>query len=385
MSEFKTPSFLENHSTEENHQKMRAIIPEDIDMSEGGHAWNMTRPTAMIVAEVCEFILPEVIKLIFPQWSYGEFLDFHAADRKMTRRSSTAANGKLVITGWKTTHIPAGSLFSTASVNGAPSVQYETMESVTIPESGIVTVAVQCTQHGVVGNTGENTIVLVSNNVTGISSVTNPEPVTGGTEEEDDASLIERILEFDRNQGDNYVGSVSDYQRWATSVDGVGNATIIPAQDESGLVTIILTDGNGDPATEQLCMSVYNHIMRPDSPAERLAPVNAILEVVPPHTMEIGIQATVELSDDATLESVETAFLAQLSLYLPVALDDGEIQYTRVAAALAATAGANDFSGLQIGVKTDGVVSYGTSNIPITTSQLPTIDPEDLVLTAGTV
>ena len=52
MAEFTKPSFLLNRSTNDNHAKMREIIPADIDMSEGGHAWNMTRPTALIAAEI---------------------------------------------------------------------------------------------------------------------------------------------------------------------------------------------------------------------------------------------------------------------------------------------------------------------------------------------
>ena len=89
MAEFTLPAFLQKHSTDDIHEKMRAILPPDLDMSEGGHAWNMTRPTALVVAELCEFVLPEVIKLIFPEWSYGEFLDGHAKARGITRRPAT--------------------------------------------------------------------------------------------------------------------------------------------------------------------------------------------------------------------------------------------------------------------------------------------------------
>ena len=385
MAEFSTPEFLLNHSTNDNHQRMMEVMPKDIDMSEGGHAWNMTRPTALIAARLCEFILPEVIKLIFPEYSYGDFLDYHAASRKMSRRAATAASGQLTITGKATTKIPAGSVFATASVNSEQSIEYETLEAVTIPDSESVTVDVQCTLTGTIGNAAPNTIILNAGRVSGITSVTNEKAVTGGTEEEDDESLIERILTYDRSQGDNYVGCVADYKRWAKEVPGVGEATVISAQDTSGLVTIIVTDANGDPATEQLCEAVYNHIMRPDSPYERLAPVNAYLTIIPPYTAKISIMATVELSEGATLPSVKAAFKARLATYLPLATDEGEIKYTRVAAALSATEGVNDYSDLQIGTKEDGSVSWGTSNIPITTSQLPTIDIEDLILTAGTV
>lgn len=385
MAEFTIPEFLQNHSTNDNHKRMREIIPSDIDMSEGGHAWNMTRPSALLASRMCEFILPEVIKLIFPEYSYGEILDNHAKSRKMSRRAATAALGQITITGTANIKIPAGSLFSTPAVNGESSVDYETMEAATIPASGSVTVDVQCTKTGTVGNTAANTIRMNSSRITGITDVNNEEPVMGGTEQESDDALIERILAYDRSQGDNYVGCVADYKRWAKEVPGVGEATVISAQDTSGLVTIIVTDANGDPATTQLCESVYNHIMRPDSPYERLAPVNAYLEVIPPYTAKISVTATVELIDGATLEAVKEDFAARLAAYLPVAMDEGEIKYTRVAAALAATEGANDYTGLQLGMKDGETVSWGTANIPITTSQLPTIDVDDLILTAGTV
>lgn len=385
MAEFQTPVFLQNHSPEEVHALMKKILPNDLDMSQGGHAYNLTMPTALVVAEVCEFVLPEVVKLIFPETSYGEFVDSHAKVKGMSRRAASAASGELTITGTANTVIPAGSLFSTAAVNDEPSVDYRTLDAATIPESGSITVDVECTQTGIIGNTKENTIVLVSSRLKGITAVTNENPLTGGTEVESDASLIERIVEFNKSQGESYVGSASDYKRWAMSVAGVGSATVLPAQDTSGLVTIIITDANGDPATEQLCTSVYNYIMRPDNPDERLAPINAFLKVSPPTTMQISIKATVELEDDATLEAVRTAYAAQLALYLPEALEDKEIKYSRIWGVLSATAGVNDHSNLQIGLKVGNTVTYGTSSIAITSNQLPTIDAEDLILTSGTV
>ena len=385
MAEFTIPDFLQHHSEDEVYEKMKAIMPADIDLSEGSHAWNLTRPTALVAAELCEFVLPEVIQLIFSKWAYGEYLDSHAAERNIIRRAATAATGTLTITGVPNTVIPAGSLFSTAAVNDEPSIDYETLEAATIPESGAVAVKVQCTQSGTIGNTASGTVVLVSSRNNGITAVTNDSAITGGTEAEDDESLRARIAEYDESQDNSYTGSVADYKRWATSVDGVGEATVIPAQDDTGMVKIIVTDSNGAPATEHLCKEVYNYIMRTDNPGQRLAPVNAYLTVVPPATIAIGIKATVELDEGATIESVKAAFLANLAQYLPEALEDKEVKYSRVWAVLSGTEGVNDLSDLMLGAKTGDTVAYSTKNIAITTSQLPTIAADDLILTAGTV
>lgn len=386
MAEFKTPEFLQNKSTDNIHKDMLGQLPTDIDTSEGNHVWNLTRPTALVTAEICQFILPEVIKLIFPEWSYGSFLDAHAKTRNISRRAAVAANGFLTITaGDKEITIPAGSLFATASINDEPSVDYETLEEVTIPANESVQVEIQCTQTGIIGNTQAGTIVLVASKLTGVAAVINEAAIMGGTEEEDDETLIGRVEEYDRTQGDSFVGNVSDYRRWATSVDGVGEVTVIPATDDSGLVTIIVTDLNGDPATAGLCENVYNYIMRPDDPPSRLAPVNALLLVKAPDTTPIGVKVIVELDKDVDIEAVKEAFMAQLALYLPVALDEGEVKLTQVGAVLSAIPGVNDYRELQIGAKINGTITYGTTNIPITNTMLPVINEEDLIMESGTV
>ena len=386
MTQYTTPTFLQNQSVEDIFQGMLEIIPEDIDVSQGSHTWNFLRPTALVGAYLCEYVLPQVIMLIFPEWSYGEFLDAHAQARGMTRKAATAATGEITITGAANTVIPAGSIFSTVSMNNDdPSIDYATISAATIPSSGTVTVAVQCTQTGTIGNTGANTVVLVSSRLNGVTSVTNDEEFTGGTNVESDDALKVRIQEYDTEQGESFTGNVSDYKRWATSVPGVGDATIIPANDDTGLVTIILTDSNGDPATEQLCTQVYNYIMSPDDPNQRLAPINAYLSVIGPEAVKIGIKATVELVDEYTIEDVQEAFYAQVAAYLQTATEEREIKITRIAAALSATEGVNDFSGLQIGEKSGGTVAYGTTNIALTSDELPMIELNDIVLTEGTV
>lgn len=385
MSEYVTPDFLKNRSTEDNFKKITDILPKDIDLSAGNHAWNMTRPTAISMAEMCEYIIPRVLQQIIPGWSFGTYLDGHAKARNVYRRAATAASGKITITGAVGTFIPVGSLFSTAAINDGTSVDYATEVSAMIPASQSVTIPVRCTQTGIVGNTPASTIILVSSKLKGITSVENEEAVTGGTEQETDEALTARINEIDQSQGDSYIGCPADYKRWATSVAGVGEAIVIPAQDSSGLVRIVLTDANGAAATTNLCDAVYNYIMMPDAPDKRRAPIGAMLAVSPPDSIAISIKATVELSDGATIESVKSAYMAMLADYFSAAPGHGEVKYTRVAAALSSVEGANDYADLQIGIKNGETVTYGTANISVSAYQIPTISEDDLVLTAGTV
>lgn len=386
MPELETPEFLQNKSTDEIHKQMIDALPADLDVSQGSHAWNLTRPTALISAEICEFILPEVIKLIFPDYAYGEYLDYHAKTRNITRLAATAATGEITITGDEGIEIPEGSIFSTESVNDEPSVDYRTTEAAEIPASGTVKIPIECTQTGVIGNTQAGMISIVASRISGITGVINEDDISGGTEAESDDSLRERISEYDKSLGMSFVGNPGDYKRWAKSVDGVGEATIISAVDNTGEVTIILTDAAGAPATEELCEDVYNYIMMPDDPINRRAPIGAHLTVIPPETMPISIKATIELEADAVLTAVQDAYLEQIALYLQTAIEEKEVKYTQIAAILSATAGVNDFKDLLIGTKGEGGnVAYGATNLPITSYQLPTVDEDDLIFTAGTV
>lgn len=370
MADFKIPDFLAHRSVEEVHRAMLSLLPEDIDTSEGQHVFNLTRPTALEISKMCEFILPEVIKLIFPDTSYGQYLDDHAKYRGIIRKPATNATGNLLVNGSPGVNIPSGSQFSTAAVDDISSVFYVSTKTVTIPEEGSVLIPIRSVEKGAVGNTKAHTILLKASKISGITAVTNPENVSGGSEEERDESLIARISDYDKSQGTSFVGNVADYKRWASSVPGTGVATVIPAQDESGQITIVLTDSNGSPASESLCQEVYTYIMRPDVPQERIAPPNADLLVVPPITIQITISAAIELKATSTIEAVKEEFLKSAALYLQAAGEDREIKYTRVASLLSTVSGVSDFWDLRINDE--------TKNIPILVNELAVLNKENI-------
>lgn len=371
------PEFLQNKSTDEIHTQMLDSMPGDIDKSQGQHPYNYTRPTAMIASELCQQTLPEIIKLIFPMFAYGEWLDYHAQIRGISRRPATASSGTLQLTVTKNTNIPAGSQFSTASVDGQPSVVFETTQGkFNLPE-GTTEVSVKCTQTGTVGNVIAGTVIFKLSQLSGVTAVTNPEAITGGTEEEDDDSLRARIVSLDQSQSVSYVGSVADYKRWSLEVPGVGGVTVIPAQDDSGLVTLVITDSNGDPANEEICQNVYDYIMSPADPELRLTAPNVKLSVIPPTITELSISATVEVGTGSSLEAIKTAFIEAVQAYLDTARSDGEVRYTQIGKILAGVPGVYDYDALTL--------NSGATNISITNTQLPQVTSDSVLLTQGVV
>ena len=368
--------FLQGQDVDTLHKEMLDALPDDLDKTEGSFAWDFTIPTALRTAMFAEQPLLNAIRCIFPMFAFGEFLDYHAQARGMSRKPAVKASGYVQVIAKAGTEIPVGTVFSTIADDNTEYVEFVSVESGTIEsDTEAVTLAVEAVKAGAVGNVSAHSVTMLGTKINGVSSVDNAEAITGGTDEEDDESLQERIVEFDGTRSVSFVGSVSDYKRWAMEVPGVGSATVIPAQDDSGLVTIILTDSNGDPANEQLREAVYNHIQSPDDEDARLSNVNALLSVVAPETLDITISATVELVQAGTLATVKAAFITNLKQYL--ATCEGEVKYTRVGRVLSATDGVNDYSNL--------LINGAESNIQVLINQLPYISDAQVTLTEGVV
>ena len=366
------PKFLQNNDEDTIHEEMFALIPDEYDKSEGQHLWNFTRPTANVVSMLRGLDIPEAIKLIWPKFSNGEYLDYHAETRRMARKSALNATGIITFTGEPGTVIPAGYTVSTVAKNDIPSQDYVTIEDCEIGEDGTVTVKAQASVAGSDGNTAAGTIVVNTSAYDDVTAVNNTVPFTGGVDEEDDESLIERISTFDSTQGDSNAGNPSDYKRWAESVPGTGTANVIRPKDTSGLVTIILTDGNNEPASEELCTSVYNYIMSPDDDLQRLAPCGASLQVIPPQTMAITISAAVELRS-GTLENIKGILVDKVKEYFDYFIENNEILYQKIGNALGDIDGVYDFHSL--------LVNGGEENIPLDSGMFPIIDSSNITLT----
>ena len=369
--ELELPDFLNNSSEEEIHEKMLSNLPEDIDKSEGGFPWDFTRPTAIEIAELKEYVLVEVLKSLSPVTCEESYLlDYHADGRGLVRRESVNATGYVTVTAKACLVIPLGYGFSTEADDEGNTIDFVTTEEVTVDSLGNAKIPIEAAEGGSASNVGVNTIVLHAGDETGelldeIISVTNEEPITGGLDEEDDDTLRERIVEYDRSHDISYVGNVADYKRWALSVPGVGAVTVIPAKDDSGTIKIILMDQNGVPASKQIQDAVYDYIMRPDSESDRLAPPNAVLEITAPETVVVNISAVVYLRE-AEIGDVQNDLKAALQSYLlNVSSNDSAVRISAINSIIGSVSGIYDYDSVQI----NGV----SKNVYLESGQMPVL------------
>lgn len=376
---------------------MLDVLPADVDKSENSILWDVTRPAATEKAEFVQFDLNETIKLIYPLWAYGQWLDYHAELRSVERKRANKASGILDVTGKVGTEIAQGFLFATAanvsSVSSSVLFQATGTTILSGEENGqgfvTVSIEIEAMLGGHAGNVAADTVKLMATPLSDVSYITNPEPITGGTAEETDDDLRERVLAAIRG-GVSYTGCNSDYVRWAKEVPAVGYVIVDPEWADpslpenfhyvdhygtarcAGAVRLIIVDENGQPANEQIIENVYSHIMGEDiTDLARLAPIGAHLTVVAPEDLIVDIDATVHLEEEADLSVVLERFKTNLSAHwLAIALEaqtaetgTSSVRWVQVGAVLAKTTGVHDY--------TDLTINGQTENIVVTQAQYP--------------
>lgn len=362
--EYAAPAFILAGTEEAIHQAMMDYLPGDIDKTEGGFVWDATRTSAMEMAQ-SYIALNEAIKLIYPMYSYSGWLDLHGLTRSILRKEAVKAAGKVNVTGVANLVVPAGFQFSSSATNNEPNVIFESTEEVQLDAEGKAEIPVVCTEAGYDGNMPANSVVMMVYRLIGISSVTNDEPMTGGTDEESDDDLRDRIVAADLSGEESFVGSASDYKRWAMAVPGVGGAVIIPTWNGPGSVKIVIVDEEGKPANAKIIQDVTDYILSPNDPDLRLAPINALgtVTIVAPTSRAISVSARIKLADSFTLETAKESFRTALAAYYNTAAEEGVMRYNMVGSILISLDDVEDYDDLTI----DG----GVENITIAADEYP--------------
>ena len=139
----------------------------------------------------------ESLKLnCFPQTAAGEALDLHAEERGLVRKDAVKSVGTLTFSRRTAlsyaAEIPAGTV---CAASGENAVEYETTEAAVLPAGALtVTAAAQAVLGGRRGNAAKGAVNTLITPPSGIESVTNDVPFTGGADKEDDEALRTRLL-----------------------------------------------------------------------------------------------------------------------------------------------------------------------------------------------
>lgn len=252
------PPYLDEWEYHNIMERMLERIPDNIDKSEGSFLWDQLSILALEFERAASEMAIDMLERSFVQTAYGVYLDLRAEEMGLSRRPAIAATGSVVFTGESGTVVPNGTQVSTVSPEEGTGVAFATTQEVVIPGDGYVEVEVEAIEPGSSGNVAADTVTVMMDAVEGISSVTNPEPMSGGLDEEGDDTLRDRVAEnAQRRDGD---GNTADYIAWAKSVPGVGNVLVDPLWRGPGTVRLVILDQDGNVPSQQIVDAVQEYL-----------------------------------------------------------------------------------------------------------------------------
>lgn len=282
-----------------------------------------------------------------PENLAGGDLDRYVFPRAgLERRQATFATGVLTVTGTGT--VQQGALFESGG-----GIQFAASETVQITGEGQVPVT--CRLDGAAGNLPAHSITQMPVTLQGIAACDNPEPTTGGYDEEDDAAYYARYLLKIRTPATS--GNIYHYQSWALEVSGVGAVQVFPLARGPGTVDIVLIDSTGQPAPPDLVQQVQDYI-DPGGTGEGYgqAPIGAQCLVEAATGTEIALSATVFKLDTADEEAVTVGIKAAVGAYLAqIAFQQDYVSFARITERILAVDGVRDLESLTLNGGTDNV------------------------------
>lgn len=131
------------------------------------------------------------------------------------------------------------------------------------------------------------------------ATVTNIEPLAGGTDPEDDEGLRERILAAYQGRG---AGTQRDYRTWAGAYPGVGRVTVIPLWNGPGTVRVIVTTATGDPVSQDVLDGLQALLDPVAGQGAGQAPIGAIVTVSTATATPLTVGATIEFESGYSLD-----------------------------------------------------------------------------------
>lgn len=182
----------------------------------------------------------------------GTDLDERAADWQLTRVSAAAATTTIVFmrddAATEDFTIAAGSQVSTEPDTLGSTIDFTLDEELTFA-SGATTASgtVTCTQTGDVGNVDANTITNITSSIPGVDSITNPNAVTDGSDDETDQQFRARIP---RHILGLKKATKTALEAAAFGVQGIVFVNVKANTPDNGTNTIYVTTAIGDVSTE---------------------------------------------------------------------------------------------------------------------------------------
>ena len=233
------------------YERMRAAFAKETGFVPNDGCDMMVRLYAL-AAEVQSLLAQAdwVLDQSFPQTAQGQYLDYHAETRALTRLPAARATGVLrfsapsaAVTDYE---IEAGSVAMTTG--GA---RFETTEKAVLRKGETsVDVPARAVEAGANGNAIAGAVHVMSVYPVGVTRCENPEAFSGGSDEESDEKLRERVLESYRRLPNG--ANAAFYEQEAMRFPNVATAKAVGRARGIGTVDVYVSTHGGAPEEELL-------------------------------------------------------------------------------------------------------------------------------------
>lgn len=262
---------------------------------------------------------------IHPDTASADILARYAGRWGIVRKAATRAAGAGIATGTDGATIPAGALFT--RIDGA---QYRATATATIA-GGSAELALEAVDTGTGRAMEPSQTLTFVELVAGVAATVTigAGGIADGTVEEDDASLLYRLLL--RMQTPPQGGSAVDYRLWALDQPGVTRAWVFPGWMGAGSVGVtFVMDGREDIIPAGADVSVVQGALD----AQRPVTADLIVFAPVPELVNISIALT------PSTPAVQAAVITELDdLFLRDGEPGGTIRRSRISEAISIAAG----------------------------------------------
>ena len=279
------------------------------------------------VALWLQYLILQLLSMTRLSTSSGADVDSWVADFGLTRLSPLPAVGSVVMTSLspaaQAATVPSGALVKTA--DGSQSFTVVAGPYMRAQGTASVTVSIVAVTAGTAGNVAEGSISILGTAISGIDTVTNLLPLTGGAAAETDQALKARFVTYlnTRSQATEQavVNAISSVQQGLSFTIRENMTTA--GNPLPGHFAVVVDDGTGSPPAS-LLTSVYAAI-------DEIRPVGSTFSVDPPVLLEASVSLSIATANAGLLAQTKSVVSTALSLYINGLTIGQTLRFSRLA------------------------------------------------------
>jgi len=324
--------------------RAKEYFGEDIDLRSTSPLYKFIEVCALEIANQWS-AMERTWDSMWIRTSTGQALDYLADDAGLSRQDAQYATGQVTFTVSAAVTIPAGTTIRTAY-----NIWFVTDSDLVFAAPGSDTVTITAQSSGETGNVGAADISEVDPAIANVTSVTNSNSTTGGSDRETDEELRQRLLNASRSYR-----SATMIASQVGNLEGIRNAAVrenFPTEYQFTVYVAPDTPGAMTPGHGSYDATLFQSVVTVIETYRSICSDPIITEA---SSVNINITGSVNLLSTFTLAGINTNAFTNINGYIQgLGLGDN-VLWNEIIYYIMDVAGVYDISNVQINVLGEGV------------------------------